>query len=194
MTHGNRKPEATRRGRAGSTKLSSAVTVAQYFDLEQAGDRKRLAGFIQERFAERYFQPLEQSRTKHGFMVMAVACLVIETLESFYQGLADTRSKSKKMFSSFFERETALKILGGEDDWFYRDIRCGIHQGETRRGWRVRRDGPLLDRSAKTINATRIMRELRKAVAKCGEDLQADETTWQQFRKKMNAVCANCDG
>ncbi len=126
---------------------------------------------------------------------MAVACLVIETLESFYRGLTDTRRHSKEMFSGFFERDTALKIFGGGDDWFYNDVRCGIlHQAETRRGWRVLRVGPLLDRQAKTINATTFLRELRKAVEKYAEAMEADETTWQLFRRKMDAVCANCDG
>jgi len=126
-----------------SKRLSQTVTVAEYRALAQASDRKRLGSFIRNRFDERYFRPAEKSCAKHGFAQMAVACLVIETLESFYRGLAGTCGHSREMFSGFFERDTPLKIFGGGNDWFYYDVRCGIlHQAETRRGWRVLRVGP----------------------------------------------------
>ena len=76
------------------TKLSSSTTVARYKKLEAANDREALGQFLVERFDERYFRPIEDSSSKHGFAVLAVACLVIETLESFYQGLPDTRRVS----------------------------------------------------------------------------------------------------
>lgn len=74
-----------------TTRLSSSVTVAKYRALEAAADRRELAHFVRDRFDERYFIPIESSRNKHGFAALAIACLVIETLESFYQGREDTR-------------------------------------------------------------------------------------------------------
>lgn len=177
-----------------NTKLSSRMTVGRYRELEFLGDRRALGNFIVERFIERYFRPIEGSTNKHGFSLLAIGCLVIETLESFYQGRADTRRISKRMFHDFFGRDTPLKVFGGGDDWFYRDIRCGIlHQGETRGGWRVLRNGRLLDSSAKTINATQFLRELRKTLAAYAGLLETDDVCWSQFKKKMNAVCSNCE-
>ena len=76
---------------ADNTRLSSCVTVAQYRALEAAADRRELARFVRECFDEGYFRPVENSLSKHGFATLAVACLVIEPLEFFYQGRDDTR-------------------------------------------------------------------------------------------------------
>ena len=176
-----------------ATRLSASMTVAQYRVLEQAGDRKALGTFILERFDERYFKPVENSPSKHGFASLAVGCLVIETLESFYQGRVDTRGMSNRMFRGFFRRDTPLKVFAGGDDWFFNSIRCGIlHQAETRDGWRVLRSGPLLDSTARTINASLFLRELSKVVVAYAKQLEIDDTCWMNFQKKMKAICNNC--
>ena len=124
---------------------------------------------------------------------MTVACLVVETLESFYQGRPDTRRLSAQMFRDFFDRDTPLKVFKGNGNWFFQDIRCGLlHQGEARSGWRILRRGPLIDKNAKTINATLFVRELRKAVAAYANQIVVDDVIWNQFKKKMNAVLKNC--
>jgi len=178
---------------ADDVKLSTSMTVARYRALEQAGDRHALACFVRERFDERYFRPVEDSRSKHGFALMAIGCLVIEALESFYQGLADTRGKSAEMFRRFLNRGTPLRVFGGRNNWFYRDVRCGIlHQAETRGGWRIRRAGALFDASTRTINASRFLRELRKQVEAYSNQLAQDDDCWKRFQIKMQAVCSNC--
>lgn len=176
-----------------NTKLSSSISVSRYLELERADDRKTLGAFIRERFEERYFKPIEDSRSKHGFATLAVACIVIESLESFYQGRGDTRRVSAQMFRDFFDRDTPLKVFRSEDNWFFKNIRCGLlHQSEVRGGWRVLRSGPLLDTKSRTINATRLLRELRKAVSSYGREIAVNDQCWSHFRKKMKAVCANC--
>jgi len=180
---------------ADKTKLSSTVTVARYRELEENNDRRALAKFARDRFHERYFHPIESSRAKdkHGFTILAVCCLVIESLEYFYQGKADTKGQSRKMFHDFFKRDTPLKVFAGGNDWFYKDIRCGIlHQSETRGGWHILRSGPLLDERTKRINATKFIRELREAVDIYADLVQNDDGLWMLFKEKMKAVCDNC--
>lgn len=175
------------------TKLSSSTSVDRYQALVRANDRSALASFIIERFDERYFRPVADSKSKHGFTVMAIACLIIETLESFYQGLVDTRGKSKRMFSSFFARCPGLAEFGHNGDWFFTDIRCGIlHQAETRNGWKIRRKGPLLEGSSKVVNAAAFMKQLQIAVKQYAAEIQSDEKLWKNFCKKMDAICENC--
>ncbi len=154
------------------TKLSSSTTVTRYKKLEAANDRAAISQFLVERFDERYFQPVENSTSKHGFTVLAIACLVIESLEAFYQGRPDTRNVSTQMFRDFFaNHDTPLKVLAGGNDWFYKDIRCGIlHQSESRGGWRILRRGPILDAQAKAINAAAILRALRDAVREYAQE------------------------
>ena len=176
-----------------NTKLSSTVTIAAYQAMVEAEDYKGLAGFIRQRFDERYFLPVDGHSRTHGFASLAVACLMIETLESFYRGLGDTKHRSAEMFREHFKRGGRLGVLGEDSDWFYYDIRCGIlHQGEVRDGWCVLRSGDLLDRKAKTINATKVLRAVRAAVYDYSRIL-GDEPHWSNFQKKMAAVCKNCE-
>jgi hypothetical protein len=175
-------------------KLSESVRVSKYKALERDGDREALGKFIQDRFEERYFRPALESERRHGFGLMAIACLVLETLESFYQGLPDTLHQSRRMFRDFFRRPTQLSVFGEGGDWFFEDIRCGIlHQAESRDGWRIKQTGPLIDTTAKTINALEFVLELRNAVADYAGEIQRDEASWELFKTKMAVVCSNCE-
>jgi hypothetical protein len=69
---------------ARDTKLTATVTVARYQELEKAGDRAALGRFIKQRFHERYFEPTVNAPARHGFTLMAIACLTIDALECFY--------------------------------------------------------------------------------------------------------------
>lgn len=178
----------------GDLKLSESVTVSQYRELERAGDREALGRFVRERFEERYFRPALESNSRNGFCLMAIGCLVLETLESYYQGLPDTRRQSRRVFRDFFGRPTALSVFGEGGDWFFEDIRCGIlHQAESRRGWRIKQTGNLIDRSVRTINALEFLLELRRAVQAYADQIQRDEASWGLFKSKMAAVCRNCE-
>ena len=183
------------------TFLSSSVTVADYCRLEEAENRKRISSFIMERFTERYVRPLRvDPRKKHGFCTMAICCLLIEVLESFWQGWADTRRRSREAFRSFFQRcedqGLELGVFSKLADDFYEGIRCGIlHQAETANGWRIRRKGPLFDPETKTINATKFHKELEKALKVYCDKLECSDWNsqlWKNLRKKMRAVIENC--
>ena len=100
--------------------------------MEVADDRVGIGCFIVQRFSERYFEPTLTAPKRHGFTLLAIGCLVIETLECFYQGLGDSKGKSRQCFRQFFARPTGLEAFGGTPkDWFFEQIRCGIlHQAE----------------------------------------------------------------
>lgn len=181
------------------TLLSSSVAIARYRELEARRDREGIADFILERFSERYITPLREGK-KHGFCKMAVCCLMIETLESFWQGWPDTEGCSKKAFRSFFrrcsEQNSELDVFYRHADDFYVGVRCGIlHQAETTNGWRIRREGPLFNHSTKTINANRFHDQLEKALREYCDTLRQSDwnsEVWCNLRKKMKAVIKNC--
>jgi hypothetical protein len=180
----------------GDTKLSKSVTVDKYKQLEEQEDKQAIAAFIVERFDERYFNPVMNSSSKHGFTMMAVGCLVIEALESFHHGWRD--SSGKNPFDKFFKRQHAegksLGVFAGDAIKFHQNIRNGIlHQAETKGGWKIMRSGDLLDLNGKTINADRFIRELRKIVVEYADQLHTDPILWANFKKKMKRVCANCE-
>lgn len=187
---------------AADTKLARSVTVARYRELEAAGDRAALGRFIKQRFQERYFEPTVDAPSRHGFTLMAIACLTIEALESFYQGKSESRTRTRDggsgaMFESFFRRPTGLEAFGGDRNWFYKQIRCGIlHQAETVGGWRIRRDCKLLDKQQRLINGKQFVLILQAAVGDYASQLERTndgDALWKNFRKKMDAVCSNCE-
>jgi len=186
---------------ARSVKLASGFTVGDYVDAVNAHDRDVIADGIHRRFTERYLEPVSDPTAKrHGFTMMAIACLMIEALQSFRLGWADTsqRGQGEQAFCSFFDAEDGFLSFRGHAHDFYRGVRCGIlHQAETTLGWRIRRDGELLSVNAGVhiINATKFVRALKKVLDKYRDTLKTaawDEESWVLLRKKMKRVCANC--
>ena len=175
-----------------------SYSIADYNKDLRLRDKKRIAKFIFDRFQERYIKPFKKNKQKNGFSIMAVACLMIEALESFYQGLENTKNKSKDCFKTFFNHCDELKEFRGLEDDFYYHIRCGIlHQAETREGWKISRkkEVPLLNEKTRTINATEFLNQLEKYLTGYREQLEKSDFTekiWMNFKLKMVAIIENC--
>jgi len=203
----------------GGILVSSSVTVKCYREMEAGEDKTGLAQFVDERLSERYIAPLEAvcKEKKNGFLMMAVCCLLMETLESFYEGWERTdckltwgdirtpckpqnakkeKSRSEIAFCYFFEREKSFACFRGYGTEFYKNVRCGIlHQGETYHGWKVHRGGPLFEASNPTINATKFLAGMKTAITAYRQKLESapwGDDLWKNFQKKMDAVINNC--
>lgn len=181
--------------------LASKFTVGDYLDAVDARNREVIADAIHRRFVERYLQPAwDATGPGRGFAMMAIACLMVEALESFRRGWPDTRGRGQGeyAFCSFFDAHDAFAPLRGHGREFYEGVRCGIlHQAETTLGWRICRDGQLLARidGVRTINARTFVQALRKALAGYRDSLKAaawENDIWKNLRKRMARVCANC--
>lgn len=175
--------------------LSSSTKVSRYLDMEKAKDRDGITKFIRERFHERYIQPFENNPKKSGFIMMASACLMIEALESFWNGWRKSPN-SALAFCQFFDREGRFLLLRGHAQEFYTHVRCGImHQAETTGGWHIRRDlYVVFDSNTKTVDATVFLNEMDISLNEYCDRLntatwKSDE--WKKLRKKMKYVCAN---
>lgn len=199
---------------AGKRGTPSLVTVAIYakWELETDGGWSKKPGFIKQRLYERYIEPIralnwheDTKEKKHGFSIMAVSCLLIETLVSFWRGWETTESyreangkwhvgKSGKAFKLFFR--TQPRFLSFRGTQFYKHVRCGIlHQGETTGGWIIGRNGCLFDGNLR-INATRFHNQLAFAVMDYMNDLRnpsSGSNLRRNFDKKMKAVIKNCE-
>src|SRR4051812_45672807 len=71
------------------------VTERQLRTWIQQGDsasKDKMIDFVYHRLHDRYIEPLLRVPTKYksGFLMMASACLMIETLQSFYRGQRET--------------------------------------------------------------------------------------------------------
>lgn len=190
---------------ADNTLLSTKVTVAIYRKMEQERDWEGIAEFIHHRFRERYIIPVIDidPDEKNGFLLMAVACLLIETLETFYQGWESTAptktesGKSKLAFKLFFDHQWQFKSFQSHAAAFWKHVRCGIlHQGEATGGWRVKRSGLLFDEDELLVNATKFHQRVAGALDSYRRELLRsswDSQRWNNFRTKMNATIKNCE-
>jgi hypothetical protein len=174
--------------------LSPGFSVADCRRALANADRLTLVEAVRTRFRVRYINALSIDRgLKSGFAMMALACLMIEALESFRRGWGNTKSKSREAFRSFFSTQPAFKDFVHYTDEFYTCVRCGIlHQAETRGGWRVLRRGPLLNTSDRTVNATAFLGHLEAALDAFCDDLilkDWDAEEWKRARTKLAALC-----
>lgn len=177
-----------------STKLSKSCTVAQYLLFQKEENRNAIADFVLNRFEERYLRPVDgDPKLKSGFAIMAVNCLMIESLESFRHGWINTHGRSEQAFRSFFLHWDAFKEFRPIAREFYLHVRCGIlHQAETTGGWRIVRTGPI--RVATVVNATKFATSLRQVLIAYSASLRTEDwesQTWRLLRKKMEAICRN---
>jgi len=176
---------------------SRHVTVGDYIAWKSEGEtgRDKLATFVRERLRERYIDPVEAlgPEQRNGFAIMALSCLLMETLESFYQGWTKSPD-SARAFCCFFDRQRRFDEFRGYSTDFYRNVRCGIlHQGETTGRWSItRKNGdPLFDPAGPRVHATKFHKRLSECVDEYSEQLASKSITdelWKKFFKKMDAT------
>lgn len=134
-----------------------------------------------------------------GFAIMALDCLLIETLEQFRQGMAETPYGSGSTYFKNFLTQTAF----GEDfneitaDLFYTHIRNGIlHQAEIKGSSRIRIDTLKMVEKTEDGNGLIINRNLfhNRLVSVFEDYLKKlregkDPTLREKFHDKMKAIC-----
>jgi len=185
-----------------STCLASGYTVRRYSEMVQSQDRAGIADLIRKRFVERYLNPILDNPERHGFAMLAICCLMVETLESFRQGWEDTseRGRSEAAFCSFFQAHNEFRDLRPVAHDFYRAVRCGIlHQAETTQKWRVDREPGLVVEQGGVhwLSAFEFGNGLRAVLDRYHDELSNPNSDWKgplwvKARKKLQAISKNC--
>ena len=179
-------------------KLTGNVTVGQlltWMDEKSDHSKVEIVKLIGHRFDNRYLKHIKSIDS--GFLIMAVSCFVIETLQSFREGKPDSRGIEKDMFINFFEHDKDnFPDFNQVSTEFYKHIRCGIlHQSETTNAWRVLRSGKLLDTIGFSINAELFLKSLDKSVTKYLDELTHSDINsdlWEKAFIKLKDICENC--
>jgi hypothetical protein len=190
---------ATISNKAGNNVLE--IKIKDYKKMLADRNKKKIAEMIYHRFYGRYIKPFlfnndrYKKHYKHGFVMMASSCLLIEALESFYQGLEETpRGENGQMFDSFFAREKTFEKFRNAN--FYNHLRCGImHQAETTGKFVILRKGSLFDSHKKTINAQEFLISMEKSLMTYKNHLlnsEWDSEIWDNLRRKMRFVISHC--
>ena len=169
-------------------------------DLTKIFDWRKAVRMLEDRLNARFFDAVDaiQDQDFSGFAVLALDCLLVETLQQFKEGVAETpRRKGEDYFinflttapfSAYFTKASASK--------FYQHFRCGIlHQAEIKGSSKVWRIGPLVaptpDGRGLIVNRKLFHSALRKAFASYLRLLRkrTDATLRDNFVRKMGYIC-----
>ena len=113
---------------------------------KDSADWQTAIDIFEDRINGRFFNQVDELtsnknskvRAFSGFVIIAIDCLLIETLEQFYRGIKRTgKDQDDQIFHDFFQRSGELKSFFDNLDKskiFYSQIRCGIlHQAQTKK-------------------------------------------------------------
>ena len=184
-------------------------------ELDNAGgspDWNRAIEIFNARIQSRYLEPVDllikadESRSpierRYGFSIIAIDCLLIETLQSFRDGLTDTKNKSKEMFKKFLTERKGFRehFDKTQAETFFYDFRCGIlHQAEIMGPSLLWSVGLLKGEKADAtpyINRTKVHEVLKDELKQYAAELKdpSNSELRKNFRTKMDFISRKQDG
>jgi len=132
-----------------------------------------------------------------GFVVLALDCLLAETIEQFRAGITNGDGKSRKLITRFLSRKRFQPYFDEDArTHFFEDIRCGLlHQAEAKEMWLVKRGRSVMlekvnDGRGFIIDVKKFHEAVRDSLEDYLEELadpeqgQLRENLWQ----KMNHI------
>ncbi|MBY3575388.1 hypothetical protein HFN65_31110 [Rhizobium laguerreae] len=135
-----------------------------------------------------------------GFAILALDCLVLETIQGFRQGVTNHHGQSGRLFVGFLSNwQPFLACLGNDmvaaakADDFYKQGRCALHHSRATDKMTVGISGPMMrfENGQIFVNRTVFHSELEVELKRCLAVL-ADPNSVDQRKKfllKMNSVC-----
>lgn len=187
----------------GEVNISPFHTKEQYLDLNlnlnsEEMDWEFAVEILRDRIYGRYLDQIETLSSdvnKNGFTIMALNCLLIETLLQFRDGKDET-TNNKAEYSGFLKMEfPEVFVTRDIAKNFYTNIRCGIlHSAQTKNNSRlsdrddfvVRVENGILEVSV--LGFTYVLRKYFNEYLK--KLLVPEQTELREnFIKKMNFIC-----
>ena len=130
-------------------------------DLEKINspDYLKAIEIFEKRIIDRFIEPIDKLielesnlpsiSKKYGFIIISCDCMILENLQSFYNGAETSDKNAKNFFIEFLTTRENFKTYFDADTakYFFEDIRCGIiHQLETYRNSKIYSIGPLVSK------------------------------------------------
>jgi len=196
-----------------TTELASNFSVARYHELRpsltgaepSAVAWQEVLDAMHRRIRERFLVPMRELARfdrhdelpyRPGFAILALDCLLIDTIQSFREGRVSTGEVSPaQSFKTFLSSPRFSDFKKSDRGEFFQYVRNAIlHNGETRKDWKARIDTKrMLERDPNTgtriINRrlfhAAVVREFRQLFATLKK---RDSQTRQQFLRRMDAM------
>lgn len=188
----------------GNILISRRYTRNKYLNLKlsttsNADDWKKAIDIFHDRISGRYMNPISsllKDVVTNGFVIMAIECLIIETLIQFRDGIDELKRRHnredysnflKDEFSTVFDEDTAVR--------FYEGIRCGIlHSSQIKKDTRLTTSEKYvikLENDILYVSVERLLFELNNYIENYENELQNpnNETLRENFIKKMDLIC-----
>lgn len=172
-------------------------------DFSQEPGWQKAIDIFEDRIRGRFLDVIDMFSCHNGagFAVLALDCLLIETLQQFREGKANTPYKKSGEYFRLFLTSTSFNEFFNDDlaKLFYDQIRCGIlHQAEVKKSSRVQTKAeiPLIEQDGNggiTINRRKFHEKLAQVFQEYIDALRKsdppDQSLRENFCKKMNAIC-----
>jgi hypothetical protein len=190
--------------------IAPGYTIGCWKQLDLATETSRDWGtaieIFEARIRRRILDPVDlliaheakKPRGTFGFAIMAIDCLVIETLQRFIEGRIES-GENGRLFKAFLSKRLAEHFNDGVDrnskaHRFYQRCRCALHHsGQTDGELRLRRTGPMIQFTEK--NRIVVNRTAFHETIKCefhwyiGQLAIGNDPLRENFRKKMDEIC-----
>lgn len=193
--------------------IAKGITTNDYLKLNLINyknpDWETAFSYLDKRLSERYLDPIQvlldyeadkfASEKNFGFSILAIDFLLIETIQSFYEGVINSHGQSKNLFKNFLTQRDNFKsffLTRDEAGDFYINFRCGIlHQAQTFRETKVWSVGSLISRQGKYLKVNRnlfheaVKKEKNIYIEKLFN--RESETILKNFKIKMDFIAAS---
>jgi len=195
----------------GDVSISPKYRKSHWQEAHDTDDWNKMVEIFKDRIEGRYLKPVRLIANDgdigefSGFSILALDCLIIETLNQFYSGLDKTKEgKHKEAFWNFFKNSEFFKDYFSEEQafTFYRHYRCGIlHQAQTKGKSVVRIDQSTMIQSVENdiskgliVDRSLFHEALEQEISSYMEKLKLggnenSEKLRSNFIKKMNFIC-----
>ena len=184
------------------TRISPKYSITDWKSIAFATEKdwQKAIDVLRDRIEGRFVRPIRliESYEYSGFAVLALDCLLMETLQQFKEGLPESKG-SRATFKRFLMTSTFKSYFDdAKSSLFYDQIRCGIlHQAETKKSSKIvtKKSAPLVayshDSKGLVVNRrlchAQLMTEFEDYLSNLRDP--SNLALRDNFRKKMNHIC-----
>ncbi len=94
-----------------SVELTSAVFASDIVEFKENNDKNSIIQLVKHRYDERFINPFRDNSQKHGFAMMAVCCLMVESLISMKRGINETSDARNEQGHKIYSGELFRRVF-----------------------------------------------------------------------------------